>query len=620
MPPPNKNRLIPEKSPLLAQSGIAQHPAPKSGEKSGRRRKPDLGPAALLGLLQSPACLVNGTGSILYLNAAWCEHAGLGGARDESMPWAQLIWPEDRYAALSQFRSAPLSERRKDFECRLQDAGGTARWFLLSLHRVNTGPAGEGWLCIGTDIHALKCREIDLERRAAIQTDMLDISLDCIKLIALDGTLVHMNKAGCHALGVPEDSPFGMPWLPLLPKDVWTAGEQALICARAGTFARFPGRSIVPGRKVQYWDNMLTPVMSAGGRPTAILCVSREVTAEREALKSLRESQERLAIAAGVGGLGIWDYNIERDELYCDEAWYRIMGRDPGNPVRSIEEFQPFIHPDDVDRATEVKQTAAELIAANRDYAIVFRIIRPNGDVRWVRSAACVIQDMAGIPVRAVGFVVDITDAWRGELALRDANRALAEEKTSLARQSLEDPLTGIANRRHLDVELARVCAHAGETEEAVCIGMVDVDLFKAYNDRYGHLEGDAALRKIASALRSVAKQSEFVARYGGEEFAFVLRGLTDPAPVLDRFAATVAALAIVHADSPTGYLTVSCGCVVFDSCLDLLPARLLKASDEALYEAKMTGRNRHVIRSVPAAQGSNDPFDTLRSHGSAAR
>ena len=189
----------------------------------------------------------------------------------------------------------------------------------------------------------------------------------------------------------------------------------------------------------------------------------------------------------------------------------------------------------------------------------------------------------------------------RGELALRDANRALEEEKTSLVRQNFEDPLTGIANRRFLDGELARVCVHVAGTTEAACVGMIDVDCFKTYNDRYGHPEGDAALRKIASALQLVVGQSDLVARYGGEEFAFILVGVTDPRPMLDRFAAAVDDLAIVHADSPTGYLTVSCGCVLFNSCGDLLSSELLKAADDALYEAKATGRNRHVVRSIVA-------------------
>lgn len=606
MPLPDKDGLIPEEAAIQLHSAPVQRATPPLEDgpelEDGAEHRPEPGLAsnALLELLQSPACLLDGAGSVMHLNAAWRERASLAGTGDERISWTQLIHPEDRYAALSQFRSATMTRERTDFECRLQDGRGKARWFLLGLQPLDEGLAGDcGWLCTGTDIHKLKRREMDLERRASIQTDMLNISVDCIKLISLDGMLVHMNKAGCHALGVPEDSAFGMPWLPLLPEDVRTAGEQALASVRAGVFARFPGRSVLPGQKAQHWDNMLAPVMSAGGQVTAILCVSREVTAEHEALESLRENQERLAIAVGVGGLGIWDYDIGRDELHCDDVWYRIMGRDPGCPIGSIAEFRPFVHPEDADRATEVVQTAAELIAMERDYAIMFRIVRPNGDIRWVRSAACLVQDMSGNPVRAVGFVVDITDAWRGELALRDANRALEEEKTSLARQSLEDPLTGIANRRHLDSELARICIHAGETGEALCVGMIDVDHFKAYNDRYGHLEGDAALRKIASALKSVARQSDFVARFGGEEFTFVLTDMRNPEPVLDRFISTVAELAIAHADSATGCLTVSCGCVVFSSCGNLSPISLLEASDEALYEAKMAGRNRHIIRSA---------------------
>lgn len=533
----------------------------------------------------------------MYLNAAWVDCADFTDIENERLLWAQLFCPEDRQLALSQLRSTMMTGRRTDFECRIRERQGTSRWFRFSLQTLNEREGDIRWLCVGTDIHGLKCKEADLRTLASIQTNMLNVSVDCIKLIALDGTLVHINKAGCAALGVPEDSDFGMPWLPLLPDDVWEEGEKALANARAGQFARFPGKSMLQGQNTQYWDNMLTPVMGSAGKPTAILCVSREVTAERETLQSLRESEERLATAVRVGGLGIWDYDILQDDLRCDDGWYRIMGRDAVSPIRTIAEFRPLIHPEDVDRVTEVEQTAAELVATASDYSITFRIIRPNGDIRWVRSAACLFQDTDGKAARAVGFVVDVTDAWRGELALRDANRALEEEKKSLARQNLEDPLTGIANRRHLDSELARICLHASETGEVLCVGMIDVDHFKAYNDKYGHLEGDAALTKVAAALQSVVRQTDFIARYGGEEFAFVLPGISDPAPLLARFKETLLNLAITHAGSPTGYLTISCGCVVVRNDADLFPGALLKASDEALYEAKLAGRDQFIIR-----------------------
>ena len=388
-------------------------------------QQPDSAQVTLVELLQSPACLLNGAGGIVRLNAAWGELAGRPGDACDVMPWAQLICPEDRHTALAHFRTVTISGNRATFECRLSDRQSTARWHLLSLQSIDEELTTERrWLCIGTDIHELKRREIDLERLASIQTDMLNISADCIKLISLDGTLVHMNRAGCRALGVPDTSAFGMSWLQLLPEDVRAAGTEALAAVRAGTPARFAGRSALPGQRVRFWDNMLTPITGDGGQPMAVLCVSRDVTMEHEVLDTLRESRDRLAIAARVGGLGIWDYHIDRNELHCDDAWYRIMGRDPKRPIGSIEEFRPFIHPDDVDRATEVKRTVAELVADSQDYSITFRIIRPNGEIRWVRSAACLVPGES--ETRAVGFVVDITDAWRGELALREEKERLA--------------------------------------------------------------------------------------------------------------------------------------------------------------------------------------------------
>jgi PAS domain S-box-containing protein len=336
-------------------------------------------------------------------------------------------------------------------ECRLAGSEGH-RWFSLAMRSL--GRPEEGWLCTAVDIDHLRQQSRALRDHVA----MLDASVDCIKIISTDGDLIQMNRAGCVALGITEGSPFGMNWASLLPADVQPLAERALAAARAGTPARFPGRSVSAERGVIHWDNALAPLRQGDAdQPTAILCVSRDVTAETEALAALQASEERLATALHVGGMGVWDYDIQRDHLCCDEQWYRMVGADPARPVHSIDDFRPYIHPADRDRATEVVETAARAIERGADYAVVFRIVRPNGDVRWVRSAAH-LQHKDGTPMRAVGFIVDVTDAWRGELALRNANRNLEKERRSLARQALEDPLTGVANRRHLDRELARMC------------------------------------------------------------------------------------------------------------------------------------------------------------------
>jgi diguanylate cyclase (GGDEF)-like protein len=320
------------------------------------------------------------------------------------------------------------------------------------------------------------------------------------------------------------------------------------------------------------------------GEVTGLVTIARDVTDLKKNEQRIRQEHDRLILAASVGGLGIWDYDLRRDALTCDAQWYRIMGRDPNRPISSIAEFREFIHPDDVDRATEVDETAARLVADKEDYSIVFRIVRPDGEIRWVRSAASVMEDMAGIPSRAVGFVVDITET------------RLAE--ATLERQALEDSLTSIANRRRFDQEFERACLQASRTGEPLALAIVDVDFFKNYNDHYGHAEGDAALKSVARILSSATRRPyDLAARYGGEEFMLLMPATQHPETVLDGINAELASLRLPHATSPIGpYLTVSCGCVVAAQPGSISPADILAESDRALYRAKQGGRNRFVV------------------------
>lgn len=305
-----------------------------------------------------------------------------------------------------------------------------------------------------------------------------------------------------------------------------------------------------------------------------------------ETAAELEEAHERMTLAVRVGGLGVWDYDFDRQTMQCDEQWHRIMGRDPARPVQTLEEFRTFIHPQDVERATEVRQTAANLIAEKRDYNMVFRILRPDGEVRWVRSAARVVEDGEGGPVRAVGFVVDITESRLSEARLH--------------RQALEDSLTGLANRRGLDEELAKACLHAMRSGEPLGLAMIDVDHFKLYNDEQGHVRGDEALVAVANILKGAARRPyDLAARYGGEEFLLLLPGAEGADAVVEGVVEAVKALRIPHPGSPVApWLTVSCGCVIASEMADVGPLDLLAECDRALYRAKEAGRDRtHLLR-----------------------
>ncbi|MBI5537794.1 MAG: sensor domain-containing diguanylate cyclase [Deltaproteobacteria bacterium] len=152
------------------------------------------------------------------------------------------------------------------------------------------------------------------------------------------------------------------------------------------------------------------------------------------------------------------------------------------------------------------------------------------------------------------------------------------------------DGLTGVANRRTYDVSVQRMLTEARQTGRTLSLVIIDVDHFKQFNDRHGHLAGDDVLRVVASTLASNARKSDLVARYGGEEFAVLLPGTT-----LEQ--AAIVARKLVRAvedagDMPHGNVTISAG-VACSLAGNLDATQLFEEADRAVYRAKHAGRNR---------------------------
>ena len=162
-----------------------------------------------------------------------------------------------------------------------------------------------------------------------------------------------------------------------------------------------------------------------------------------------------------------------------------------------------------------------------------------------------------------------------------------------VASQAATDGLTGLANRRSFDDELALEWRRAERVEDSLALVLIDLDNFKSINDQLGHQAGDAVLRRVAGILHSGGRQVDLAARYGGEEFA-VLAPETDlvgATKLADRLRADLEAAAIELPDGGEVSVTASFGVAVKDD-LDR-PELLVAAADEALYEAKRAGKNR---------------------------
>ncbi|MDD4851475.1 MAG: EAL domain-containing protein, partial [Gemmiger sp.] len=187
-------------------------------------------------------------------------------------------------------------------------------------------------------------------------------------------------------------------------------------------------------------------------------------------------------------------------------------------------------------------------------------------------------------------LVVKLDDAYVDNIFDRDL---LYMKLETLNREIETDELTGLYNRRHIDRTLAQYLAQAQSAGRSMQLAMIDIDGLKQINDTYGHLFGDAAIKKIADVLRAEMSMAEgdFIARYGGDEFLVVRRNVEKAAFANQLRRATQTVAAAQLADNPAIALGISVGCVGIQEIPGCDTTALLQKADERMYRAKMQGR-----------------------------
>lgn len=186
----------------------------------------------------------------------------------------------------------------------------------------------------------------------------------------------------------------------------------------------------------------------------------------------------------------------------------------------------------------------------------------------------------------------------------------LGAANDKLLQLSLQDGMTGLSNRRAFDQYLAEQMAISTRHQRAMALVLLDVDHFKRYNDHHGHHAGDECLRQVGAALqRCCQRPGDMAARYGGEEFALILPDTdsTGAVHIAESARQSIARLLIAHPQCASGYLTISVGAAATMGPGPANAAQLIKAADEALYQAKQAGRNRVVLaENSPQAPASS--------------
>jgi diguanylate cyclase (GGDEF)-like protein/PAS domain S-box-containing protein len=300
---------------------------------------------------------------------------------------------------------------------------------------------------------------------------------------------------------------------------------------------------------------------------------------QRQAAESMRHNQQTMEqIASHMPGW-MFQHRLLPDGrleyVYVSSGIRRFLGIEPQALLADGALVRNMWHPDDVPR---IQQDLAEALRSGQPMSHEFRVVLPDGSVRWLQSNfSAATNDPHGV-VRN-GIMVDITD------------RKAAEEQAW--QRANFDTLTGLPNREFLHERLEQLLAAASPLQQPLSLMLVDLDHFKEVNDTLGHNKGDQLLIEAARRIRACVRDSDVVARMGGDEFTIILPRLGQPQRV-ERIAQQVLGqLAEPFVlDGERVYLSASIGITRYPH--DALNIEdLLKAVDQALYVAKGAGRNR---------------------------
>lgn len=320
-------------------------------------------------------------------------------------------------------------------------------------------------------------------------------------------------------------------------------------------------------------------------------------------------NKERLELALEAAGLDLWENNLRTGEVTRKASkTFEELGFTEAEMVADVQGIYGLFHPEDLERVQ--KAVDDHLSGRTAQYRCEFRLRSKSGAWVWFANYGRIMdRDSTSPGQRLIGVTFNIDDRKRQEVEIAEINRQLTEQNQLLQRlnATLEllaahDSLTGLSNRRTL-MDLGEAeCRRAERYGHPLSVMVVDIDLFKAVNDVWGHLAGDRVICAVAQACVARTRHGvDIVARFGGEEFVLVLpeTDATSALGLAESLRHVVAGQKVtVSEEGAQVSVTVSIGVATLGQGGGLSFEQLVNQADKALYRAKETGRN-NVQRSA---------------------
>jgi len=528
--------------------------------------------AHLLESVGQPILAAAPNGNVLYWNRAATDMFGASAAEAVGRPLMESLHAADGWTAdgplLGEYLNAGVSWSGDYW---LMDKTGSP----FPVHITGTPVTDdEGQLIasigVATDMRDRFRFEEARGRLAAI----VEASPEAIVAVDLKGVITSWNDAAValynspaiEVVGTGIDEIASGEALDLGLVDELERPEADGAIARSRTItSKGPG----PSRHMQHHR---APIRDISGERVGTALIAREVTDQVEFARRLEHDRLRLADAQRDAHVGSFELDRFTGEISWTDELFRILGL-PIDSEPTLGAYERRIHHED--RRT-VMVAVARMIRHPGDAEVTHRIVRPDGEVRWVIGRS--VGELPGSPNIITGSVIDATEL---KIAL-----------LNLTHQARHDYITGLPNRAWLEELLGEAVESAERTDSVMHVALLEIDQLEIINDTLGHATGDEILKIAAQRITEAVGATDIVARFGGDEFCVVR---TDGADGADKLGAalTDALSGPVVIEGRRFHLTASTG--ISSSEVGNSPQGLLRDADAAMFQAKSHGKARHV-------------------------
>jgi diguanylate cyclase (GGDEF)-like protein/PAS domain S-box-containing protein len=523
--------------------------------------------------------ITDGEGNYVRVNDAFCELLGRSQAEILGRSYLEYTLAEDRPADANAMEKIKAHGRLYVREKRYaRKDGGVVKTRVQSL--VTRDRDGRPLMALGIVENITELTQVQ-----ETYEHLFSLSMDGILITEPEsGNVLAANPAALVMLGFKQSD------LPLRREQVMDMTDPRLesSLSERQSHGKYRGELRFKRANGEAFEVEMTSSVHRATTGKQIASITfQDITARKQAEKDLlereaqlRRSEERRMIATNSGRVAIWEVDLLTGKLSWDENCFSLYKIQKENFAGTYEAWTKTIHPLDLDAVTTSFRNAVDGIAK---YDITFSILLPDGEERYIEAHGTVLKDPSGVAQRMVGTNWDVTE--------------IREHQYQLERLAHFDSLTQLPNRLLLRDRLNQGMGQVRRREKKLAVAYIDLDAFKSVNDSHGHAIGDQLLIAQANAIKGCLREGDTLARLGGDEFVAVfidLESVESCTSMLDRI------LLAAAAKVPIGKLVLqgsaSMGVTFYPQSQDIDADQLLRQADQAMYQAKLTGKNRFRI------------------------